>query len=53
MQIGPFQLSARVDGIYDFLSEELSALLEDIPLEEPPHNARCTRGVLNSNFLDI
>lgn len=63
MQIGPFQLPARVNGAMysDFLSEELPELLEDISLEErrvmwfqhdgaPSHYARCSRDTLNRKY---
>jgi len=66
MQIGPFQLPARVDGVIyrDLISEHLPELLEDIPLEErrvmwfqhdgaPPHNARCTQQILNEKYPNM
>jgi len=66
MQIGPFQLPAKIDdAIYsNFLFEELPQLLEDISLEErrvmwfqhdgaPSHYARCSRHILNRKYPNM
>ena len=63
MQIGPFKLPAKVNGVIysDFLAENLPELLEHVSLEErhvmwyqhdgaPSHYARCTREILNRKY---